>query len=518
MKNRLIEYSYVPLILSLIISFIAAMTHEPWIDEIYAWQISKFTFLDIFYEMRYEGHFALWSILLSPFSHSGLPLRTMGLISWTINAFTMIYFFKKAPFNVLVKNLVLFSVPFIYLNPSISRCYVLIPLFLFPMASLFSQMKSLMKNPEKETNAFVVSGILLALFTNTHVYSEGFALIYGIMMLYFTIKAWKHSSKSNKINCSVGLLIGMLGAFIALIQVIPSITYSSVFTNKESQFVLSDIKKIFEFLTGSGITGKKSIVFVAVIFVSISYFLLKKDFFSFLFLLVSNLYMAMICVFIYGAAVQNRAVMWFYFVIYSLWITTEKLHQQECKQHEIKVFADTKIIYGKQGILAVPSILLAVLTLFLLQPSKNFFDFSNLYSGESRFAYFIKDTVSQTEVLFCNPNSWNCAVMEYIPDYQFYNIKDGKALIPRADRVGLDDEQAEQYIYDIFRNNPDKNCVYIIDSDIYHHKTNFFERCQLPFEYETLYPQTEEQKEYFIQYFLIRVSRPDIDWNANQSN
>ncbi len=70
--------------------------------------------------------------------------------------------------------------------------------------------------------------------------------------------------------------------------------------------------------------------------------------------------------------------------------------------------------------------------------------------------------------------------MEYLPGYKFYNVKDSNPLIPRADREGLDDEYAVQYLYDIFDNNLGKDFIYIIDSDIHNGKTNFIECNALP--------------------------------------
>ena len=357
-------------------------------------------------------------------------------------------------------------------------------------------------------NAFVSAGILLALIANTHVYSEGFALIYGAVMLSSALRAWTRSPKADRIKCVVGLAIGIIGALVAVLQVAPSLTHSSVFTKNDLQFSLSNLKNLGGFFIGAGITDRRAMVLVAALYILTSIYLFKKDFQSLLILLVSNIYMALVCVFIYGAGVPNRAVMWFYFIIFSLWITHERLYGQVGVQQQVALHHDEGILIGKSRTHAIPSVVLALFSLFLLQPGKNVLDFKGLYSGESRFAYFIGKNIPDTERFFCNPNSWTCAIMEYLPGYKFYNVKDSKPLIPRADREGLDDEHSVQYLYDIFDNNLDKDFIYIIDSDIHNGKTNFIERNALPFHYEILYPQNEEQRDYFIQYFLIRVSRP----------
>ncbi len=308
-SNRNAECVYLSLALSLAVSLVATMTHEPWIDEIYAWQISKFSVPDIFYEMRYEGHFALWSLLLYPFSHLGLPMKVLGGISWAANALALVYFVRKAPFGVRTKTLVLFTAPFLYLNPAVARCYVLIPAVLFPMASLFSKISAFTYNPGDAGNAFVSAGLLLALIANTHVYSGGFALIYGAMMLSSTLRAWTRSSKADRIKCVVGLAIGIIGALVAVLQVAPSLSHSSVFTKNDLQFSLSNLKNLGGFFIGAGITDKRAMVLVAALYILTSIYLFKEDFQSFLILLASNIYMALVCVFVYGAGVQQRAAL-----------------------------------------------------------------------------------------------------------------------------------------------------------------------------------------------------------------
>lgn len=497
-----------PLVCALVVSLVAALTHEPWIDEIYAWQISKFTIRGIFHEMRYEGHFALWSLVLSPFSRLGLPLKTLGLVSWTINALTMVYFFRRAPFRTWAKSLVLFTLPFIYLNPAISRCYVLIPLLLFPMATVFTRMASFAEHTGRERNGFIAGGALLALFANTHVYSEGFALAYGVMMLRFACAAWGRSSRADRARCLIGLAVGLLGALVALLQVAPSLTHSAVFADGGGRWKLSDVGNLLQFLSGAGITEVRVALLAAAAFALVAVYLARTDLRSFLLLALSTVYMGAVCVFVYGAGVPNRAVMWFYFVIFSLWITNDRLCGREFVRRHVEFLGDIRIAWGRGGALAVPSLLLAVMALFLVQPGRNLSDFRQLYGGEARFAYFIRDAVPRTEPLFCNPNPWSCAIMEYLPGRRFFNVKDGSPLVPRADRKPLDDGKAAEYIHAVFEGNPDKEFVYVIDSDVYNGKTSFIQRGGLPFEHEVLYPQDERQEDYFIQYFLIRVWRP----------
>ena len=57
--------------------------HEPWEDELQAWCIAReLSIPEIFHQMRYEGHFALWYLLLKPFAAFGMSLSLLNLMSW----------------------------------------------------------------------------------------------------------------------------------------------------------------------------------------------------------------------------------------------------------------------------------------------------------------------------------------------------------------------------------------------------------------------------------------------------
>lgn len=467
--------------LFLVVTFVSTMTHEPWIDEIYAWDISKYSISDIFYEMRYEGHFALWSLVLYPFSHIGLSLKTLGIVSWFINALGVGYFLKRAPFAWWSKIALLITLPFLYVNPAISRCYVLIPILVFILADVFQKTQNKELWDEKD-DGFIKAGILLALLANTHVYTEGFAGIVGGVLFFQTIRDWKELSAIQKKKRIVAFSIAILGAVIAFLQIAPSILYSSVFTDGEKHGLSP-----FVFISSSGITSPQAKLLVTAAIVGSGIYLLKRDIISTIIVLVSVLFMVAICVFVYGSGVSNRALMWVYFVLFGLWITARKK-------------SETK----------VSSILLVILCASLYNPTLMLRDLKDLYSGESRFAYFLKDTINKETPIYSNPESFCCVINDYLPEHNFYNLKNQTKLVLNADRIEPEAEMSEEYFKQIFLKNPDLEYIYAIDCRL---KTlanpeNIIERFNLPFNYDILYPQTEIQKEYFIQYYLLKVYRP----------
>ena len=148
--------------------------HEPWRDELHTWLVTgDLTVGQLWHEMRWEG-VMLWQLLLHPLARMGAPVWTLGAVSWVINWATLWFFAKKAPFGAAAKAVAMASVPFLYLNPVISRCYVLVPPILFGLAALWGERD---RRP-------VLFGGLVALLANTHLYLEGSA---GLIALVF---AW----------------------------------------------------------------------------------------------------------------------------------------------------------------------------------------------------------------------------------------------------------------------------------------------------------------------------------------
>ena len=474
--------------LFVVFTFVSTWTHEPWIDEIYAWQISKFSIPAIFYEMRYEGHFALWSLLLSPFSHMGLPLKTLGIISWALNAVAIGYFLWKSPFRWWAKLVLLVAVPFLYINPAVSRCYVLIPLLIFPLAHYYPY--TLGKYGRDQVNkGYWTCGILLAFLSNTHVYIEGFVGVMSLLLFLQIVHDWKMLTGNQKKQRIFSLCLIVVAVLVAFLQVYPSLNNSKVFTGSES-FGAHPIV----FLRSSSIgTPKRMATALLLLLISIIYFFKRRIAIAFVFVL-SCLYMVLICIYIYSAGVPGRAVMWFYYLLFAFWVVGSLPHKEGNWQSAFNKF--------------FPSTAIVLFSLLMCHPNQNIHDMKHLYSGESRFAYFIRDNVSEDAPIYSNPNAWCCVEMEYLPTYHFFNIKDGTSLYPRKDRLPIDSLQAERYLQQAFLAHPCDDYIYLMDCVKKTSPANYIERYHVPYEYEILYPATDEQQSYYLQYYLLKVKRP----------
>ena len=288
-----------------IVSLALVSRHEPWRDELHTWLVTRdLTLGQIWHEMRWEGHVMLWQLVLHPFARGGAPVWTLGAVSWAINWATLAFFAKKAPFGAVEKAVAMASVPFFYLNPVVSRCYVLVPPILFGMAAMWRERD---RRP-------VLFGGLVALLANTHLYLEGTA---GLVFLVF---AWENvfRRKDGKAwrECRgqmAGLAVMAAGILAAVAQVLPSLWDES----RGSGWHCGWQTDLLAFLWLSPAWGWKVAALAAMC--CIGWMCWKRDKGVFLVYAGSLAYMVAFSVFLYSAAVMNRAVLWWPVMLFAAW-------------------------------------------------------------------------------------------------------------------------------------------------------------------------------------------------------
>ena len=135
---------------------IGVFFHEKWRDEAQAWLMARdLSFFSLLKQMKYEGHPFLWQLILMPFAKLGFPYVTESLISLVCMWIAVWLLLIKAPFNKIIKILIIFSLPCIYVYPIVSRNYALIPLALAIIAILY-------KNRNDKKIRYIVAVLFLA--------------------------------------------------------------------------------------------------------------------------------------------------------------------------------------------------------------------------------------------------------------------------------------------------------------------------------------------------------------------
>lgn len=204
LKNKAFIIS---MILWCFITVVRILNHIPWYDEAHAWtiaeQLNLFQLVDF---MKIEGHTILWYVLLMPFAklHLGYPY-SMQFLNWIFCFIALILFWKKAPFNNLVKVLVTFSFPFLVMYSVYARCYSIGIMLLFILCILY---KNKLKNP-------VLYSLLIILCANTSAMALIGAMVFGLFFVYDFIK----SKPTSKNLLYVGLVL-LIGAVLLALQIL----------------------------------------------------------------------------------------------------------------------------------------------------------------------------------------------------------------------------------------------------------------------------------------------------------
>ena len=293
------------------VSAVSVLTHEPWRDETHAWLLARdWSVPELFVQMHYEGHFALWHLLLHPFARLGAGVVWTGWISWAINAITVAWFARKAPVGGWAKAAAGLSCVFLYVNPAISRCYVLVPPILFGLAALW-------KVRDERPIAF---GTLAALLANTHLYMEGTA---GLLFLAY---AWenvfrRHDGKGWR-ECGrqlAGLGLMGLGICAAMAQMVPGLWDHGICFGGTGNGWRTDLAWFFQ---GCGSWLGAGMAVLGVVGLGVETW--RRDRGAFTVHAGSLAYMAGFSVFLYPAHVLNRALLWYPLALWSAWVLGER--------------------------------------------------------------------------------------------------------------------------------------------------------------------------------------------------
>ena len=307
-KRKWLEWGLVALVAA--VSAASAATHEPWRDELHTWlQAREMGLGALWKEMGYEGHFIPWHLLLWPLAHFGAPVWTMGAVSWGLNAWAVGWLARRSPLTGWEKAVAGMSCLFLYVNPVISRCYVLVPLALWGVASLWG------RRDERP----VAFGLWVALLANTHVYMEGTAVA------LFGVYAWENvlrraDGKGGR-ECGkqwAGLVVMAAGGLLAAAQVVPGLWKSSV----ELGAGLGWWKETMCFL--SACHSPVGMVAVAAGLAGLGAVAWRKDRGAFWVFAGSVGYLWVFAVFLYAAFIVNRALLWWPVALSIAWMLADR--------------------------------------------------------------------------------------------------------------------------------------------------------------------------------------------------
>ena len=449
------------LIYAIITFIVTIFFHEKWRDEAQAWLLARdLNPIELLKQMKYEGHPPLWHLILMPFAKLGFPYMTISIISWGIMCVSSWILLRKSPFKQTTKILILFSAPFIYFYPTISRNYCLIPLAISIIASIYP-------NRNEKKIQYVLSVLFLAY---THVLMLG---LVGILYLFFFLEQLLYTKKNKKEKQILGLAIAI--ALIGLLCLV-AMLFGSIGTNNDIsttnnliikvhsgkmfvRLVNLYIKNINILLRNIevGIVGEigyargfNTICFIAIIALLI--FQIKVNRQNAIILVVSCLWQMVIYLFIYSDTSGQKLNTMFLIFIFIAWINLA------CDREKVDIIDDNFKKYILQFCIFIV-ILSDILGLTNIQT-----EIKQKYSDSKNVADYINQNLNEDAIIVCTNCPTASAIIPYIKDAKFWNpfSKQYFSYIEWDDDFNVDIEVSE--IINNIKNELPLNNVYLIES------------------------------------------------------
>src|SRR5947208_13523468 len=174
--------------------------HELWRDEIDSWLLARDSAspAELLRNMHYEGHPALWHLLLLPLTRMFHDPVAMQAGQWLIAVATAAVVMFCAPFDRATRVLVCFGYYFVFEYGVIARAYGL-GILLLLTAVVAARRRS-----------FVAAGFLLALAANTSIYALiiAAALVIGLLVEQLLVTRSDHGRVAvAAVMASIGFIV-----------------------------------------------------------------------------------------------------------------------------------------------------------------------------------------------------------------------------------------------------------------------------------------------------------------------
>lgn len=390
-----------------IITFIILLFHESWRDEAQAWLIARdLNIIDIFGQMKYEGHPVIWYLILVPFAKLGLPYIFVKIVSWLICNIAVWLILKKAPFNLILKILFIFSMPMIYLYPSISRSYCLIPLAITIVAIYFGQ------RHEKPIQ-YILSILFLV---NTHVIMYGMV---GILLLLFYIEELiqnrKTNSKEQKKKVYISLIVIIVGLILTLIPIIISMLTNTDVSLTSNTSIFEDTKLKMEnayekIMTGCFGENELILKIVAIALIILLCYEIRYHLKNALVIICTEGLQFLIYTYVYMGSEQRVSTL-ILLMMFIFWVqSNNKINKDNTSKIEKKLTNIAEYILVFVLIINVVNGMVAV--------NK---EIKTTYSSSYETAEWIKENLEDDSIFICTNMPLSSAIIPYIDKEVFWS-------------------------------------------------------------------------------------------------
>lgn len=429
-------------IIYLIFNGILLMNHEMWRDEVNVWLMGRdLSVIELFREIKYQGHPCLWYLLIMPFAKLRLPCRVMGLISYSVMTAGAALYLWKAPFHVFVKAITLFSPIFTYYYAEIARGYCLVA-FLIILLAYFYPIRN--KKP-------LFYGLLLGLL----VQADTIALpVAGMISVMWLMENMGESIEEKKIDDALTVAKGLwipLASLILWILQFYQVSDSPVY--QVSSFGVKDFMKavidyclyIMERLTG---LDKSICIWIYIILFIGGSFLsyLCRNMWPFVVLGTTILFFGVFSCVIYQLNIWHFISLPFVY-IWMLWVFAGKKEEKD-KSNVVIMQKKDKLYKYAFGSL---EILLAVIAVFMFVRWNAPTETSSLnnalfgsYSDGENAAEYIEENIDTDELIVTTDVAFASTIFGFAKHHRAYYAGSGE----ETSYADWSEKQTQRIAYD----------------------------------------------------------------------
>ena len=407
------------LLIYLVFNGILLIGHEMWRDEANVWLIARdMTPLQLFREIKYQGHPCLWYLIAMPFAKIGMPFQTLSVLSFLVMGVAAAILCFKGPFHVVTKAIVLLSPIMTYYYPVVARNYCLIACLLILLAYFYP------KRNEKN----IWYGLLLGLLVQADMIALASAgLISAMWFCECVLKGIKNKSKMPLLVGAKGLWLPLASFVLLIVQffhVSDSPEYRmDILPAKEMLFEIRNFSyHILTRMTGQG-EGFDRLLILLFVAAGIILSVHMKNIWPCLVMVGAFLLEVIFSIMIYQLHIWHYIALC-YSLIWCFWVLIANREEEKAPKALIAEKADKYLAMGGR-ILAEALLILLGVTMFMRWNSREESSslanaWSGLYSDGIYTAEYIEEHVDAEEVILSTNIVEAATVQAYLgKEYRF---------------------------------------------------------------------------------------------------
>lgn len=474
------------------ITFVITMFHENWRDEAQSFMIAKnLSFIDIFKQLKYEGHPFVFYYVVRIFTLLGFGYRIVNIISWIVMCIVAYIILTKSPFSKLNKILILLTVPFIYQYVAFGRSYCLITLFTILLAYLYNK---------KEKHPYIYA-CLVALLMNTHIIMLGFCLMLVITFyIYDLIFKRKELDKKQMRRYLISLTIILVSTILIVLQFCSTLSLNSYAKVDEQKLEVTKIVKGFNnlvtrYYTYSLTNNEYAAIIMTILILATIICMLKYKTYKETIILFGALgYQIVFFILLGQSKMYILMTFWIVYVFY-LWTVFNKQREysgdEKYKTVTAALVSTTcllSILYGSFGMV--------------------YNDLKYEYSCAGSAAKYIEENIENGSVFICVDDTICGSIIPYLAeDYDFYSLTaDSYYKYVNWDEnrnTGLKIEEYLNRIEKFLENNKQLENIYIIFNIVPESETYKYLMQKQLIEFE--YMDAKSYSEYSENYYIYKI-------------